>query len=112
MLRRFGFLALMAVAVALGTSSYAHAWGGCHAGFAHVGFRGGYGYGRYGYGYGRYGYGARYGYAGALGAYGALGDYGYGYPAYGYAGYTYGYPYYVSGYPVLRTAYPTYTRIW
>ena len=85
MLHKTLFLACIALAALLATSSKAQAWGGYHYGYTHVGPYGAYHVGTTG-GYGGYG-GYRYG-----GAYGGYGGYRYGgYNYGGYGGYRAGY---------------------
>jgi hypothetical protein len=109
MLRKAVFVALSALATALFAAPEAHAWGGCHFGYTHVGYGGvqhygytaargpygGYSGGHYG-SYGSYdGYHAGYGEGYHYGSGGAYGGYHAYTPAYGggYAagGYHYGY---------------------
>ncbi len=108
MKRTFFYLGLAALALLLGTTSEAHAWGAAHVGYTHVGYGGvqHYGataargpYGSYSSSHvGAYGYGGTSYHAGSVGAVGhggaAYGGYHAYTPAYsgGYAigGYHYG----------------------
>jgi hypothetical protein len=110
MLRKLLLPAVTALALTLALCSQAHAWGGYHVGYTHVGYGGAYHvgrtgfYGGYGGGYGGVRYGSYGAYGGAYrgGAYGYRGGYGgyyggyhytpsYTFPSYGVRRYGYGY---------------------